>query len=61
MKTYEQVAQLYRTAKQYQPALMAYQQSLALARSLKYQEQEDYLLNQIQLVNSEMQNKVPIK
>jgi len=32
-----------------------------LARSLKYQEQEDYLLNQIQLVNSEMQNKVPIK
>lgn len=61
MKTYEQVAQLYRTAKQYQPALIAYQQSLALARSLKYQEQEDYLLNQIQLVNSEMQNKVPSK
>lgn len=59
MKAYEQIAQLYRGAKQYQPALMAYQQSLALARSLKYQEQEDYLLNQIQLVNGEMQNKAP--
>ncbi|MGL5033314.1 MAG: tetratricopeptide repeat protein, partial [Microcystaceae cyanobacterium] len=54
MKTYDQIAQLYRTAKQYQPALMAYQQGLALARSIKYPEQENYFLNQIQAVNGEI-------
>ncbi len=57
MQTYETIAQLYRTAKQYSPALTAYQQALSLARSLRYQEQEDALLNQIQTL--EQESKAP--
>lgn len=53
MKAYEAIGQIYQEAKQYQPALTAYQQALTLARSLRYQDGEDYFLNQIQTINKE--------
>ncbi len=59
MKTYEAIGQIYQEAKQYQPALTAYQQALTLARSLRYQDGEDYFLNQIQTINKESSGTNP--
>lgn len=55
MQTYEKIAQLYLNARQYKPALTAYQQSLSLARALKYTAQEAHLLNQIEQVSQQQQ------
>jgi tetratricopeptide (TPR) repeat protein len=59
MKAYEAIGQIYQEAKQYQPALKAYQQALTLARSLKYEDGEDYFVNQIQTINTESQGANP--
>lgn len=59
MKAYESIGKIYQDAKQYQPALTAYQQALTLARSLKYQDGENYFLSQIQLINNERQGNKP--
>jgi tetratricopeptide (TPR) repeat protein len=59
MKVYEAIGQIYQEAKQYPPALKAYQQALILARSLKYQDGEDYFVNQIQTINTESQGANP--
>ncbi|WP_353672381.1 hypothetical protein [Synechocystis sp. LKSZ1] len=55
MQTYEIIAQLYRNAKQYPPAITATEQALSLARSLKYQDREEALLGQLQTLTQEMQ------
>ena len=59
MKVYEAIGQIYQEAKQYPPALRAYQQALTLARSLKYEDGEDYFVNQIQTINAESQGVNP--
>lgn len=51
MSTYEKIAQLYIDAQQPGAALIAYQQALSLARSLKYGAKENELLNQIQTLS----------
>lgn len=59
MQTYEIIAQLYRNAKQYPPAITATEQALSLARSLKYQDREEALLGQLQTLNQAIQPSQP--
>ncbi|HEY9599182.1 MAG TPA: hypothetical protein V6D33_16065 [Cyanophyceae cyanobacterium] len=51
MNTYDKIGQLYLKEKNYSGALTAFQQGLALAQSLKYQ--ETYFTRQIELVNQQ--------
>lgn len=51
MSTYDKMGQLYLMEKNYRGALIAFQQGLALAQSLKYQ--ETYFTRQIELVNQQ--------